>query len=131
MNHEPIPAGIRIITRLPKQTKKDDSGSHAPLVLRRSFDIRASCGRENDTDGDSCPISVRLCGTQSTPLLRCAAVGAAVIAAGTAAALLLRARRDLALRRRYAQHYEKRLAKKAARIERRVKKQRDNAQDRM
>ena len=86
-----------------------------PLVIRRTYDITAACTRQN-ADADEAAISMNVRGDRVTPLLRCAAIGAAVIGIAASAALYFRVRREWQIRRKYARRYADRLKEQRLRM---------------
>lgn len=98
--HIPMTSGTCVKARHPVP---DD-----PIVIRRIYDITATCGRQNK-DSDDPPVTLHFRGEQSTPLLRCLAVGAAVIGIAAAAAVVCRVRQHWQIRRQYARRYADRL----------------------
>ena len=84
------------------KTKTDD-----PILLRRSCDITAACGRKSDGEDGAVMMQMHL--SRTTPLWRCIAVGAAAIGVTAALIGICRAKRQLLLRRKYARRYAEQL----------------------
>ena len=97
-------------------------GRENPVVIRRAYDIRTSCGRQN-TDSAESPLLLHIRGEKTTPLLRCIAIGAAVVGGMAAAAVIGRLCGEWKLRRKYAKLYAERLQRQRMRMEQRMQKQ--------
>lgn len=97
----------------PISDKKNKSREKNPLVIRRTYDITAACTRQN---ADDAAISMHVRGDRTTPLLRCALIGAAVIGIAASAALFFRVRRECQIRRKYARRYADRLKEQRLRM---------------
>ncbi|MBE6657968.1 MAG: hypothetical protein E7604_05925 [Ruminococcaceae bacterium] len=108
--HPPMHAVTRVHTQ--------KHGADDPIVIRRTYDISAECGRQKK-DGDTPPVVLHFRGEKTTPLLRCAAIGMTVIGAAAAIMLFCRIRRDWQLRRRYARRYAERLKNQRLRMKHR------------
>ena len=124
MNHaSPTVVTVRrILQPLNADVQKD------PLVLRRTYDISAVCGRKSDKSGDGA-VLMRVRGTKTTPLVRCIAVGAALLCGIAAIAACCRIRQSMKLRRKYARRYADQYQKKLYRIRRAQKSASDRQTD--
>ena len=78
-----------------------------PILLRRSCDITAACGRKSDGEDGAVMMQMHL--SRTTPLWQCIAVGAAAIGVTAALIGICRAKRQLLLRRKYARRYAEQL----------------------
>ncbi|MBR5869649.1 MAG: hypothetical protein IKZ09_01310 [Clostridia bacterium] len=117
MNHaKPTVVTVRrVLQPLISDRQKD------PLVLRRTYDISAVCGRSGDKSGDGA-VLMRVRGTKTTPLVRCIAVGAALVVGIAAIAACCRIRQSMRLQRKLARRYADQYQKKLYRIRRRAEK---------
>ena len=108
MNHSSKPTATvcRILHLSPAAEKSEN-----PIVLRRTCDISAMCGRLDDGE-DNGAVLMHVHTSKTTPLLRCIAIGAAVIGAAAVIAGICRAKRDLMIRRKYARRYADRYRRK-------------------
>ncbi len=132
MNHSPT-HGLRIrriqlrpMTDIPvlschPQGKRNRSHENNPLVIRRTYDITAACTRQN-ADADDEPLSVHIRGERTTPLLRCAVIGAAAVGTVMTAMYLSRACREWRIRRSCARRYAERLRDQRYRMQNRMQK---------
>ena len=105
MNHSKThTTHIRRVLHIPAvpMNKTDD-----PIVLRRNYDITASCGRR--CDGDDGTVMMQMHLSRTTPLWRCIAVGAAAVGVTAAVIGFCRAKRQFLLKRKYARRYAEQL----------------------
>ncbi len=96
-----------IPSRLAQDQKNGEIGKN-PLIIRRSYDVTASCVRQNDEDHDA-PLTVHIRGERATPLAHVVTVGAAAVGIALSAWLIVRMRREWSIRRKYAIRYAERL----------------------
>lgn len=108
----------RAAHRMPYSVVRTADAPHKkePLVIRRTYDISTSCGREQDTE-ETAPLMMRIRGERATPLLRCVAVGAAIAGITAAAVIVLRFRDEWRIRRKYARRYADRLKQQRLRMQ--------------
>ena len=95
--------------------QNDFKRKEPPAMLRRSYEFSVSCGRDGEDDARA-PLFVHIRGERSTPLLRCLAVGGAVLGVIGVIGICAKVRRNLHIRRIYANRYAARL--KAERLKR-------------
>lgn len=95
--------------------QNDCKRKEAPAMLRRAYEFSVSCGKDGEDDARA-PLFFHIRGERSTPLLRCLVIGAAVVGVIGIVGICTRVRRDLRIRRIYANRYAARL--KAERLKR-------------
>lgn len=131
MNHSPINGlhlrriRLRPMTDIPMlschpQNQRNRKHEKNPLIIRRTYDITAACTRQNADAGDEA-LSVHIRGERTTPLLRCAVIGAAAVGAVMTAMYLSRACREWRIRRSCARRYAERLREQRHRMQMRYK----------
>lgn len=98
-----------------RSIQHDGEQKNPPAMLRRSYAFSFSCGKDGE-DGAQSPLYFHVHGERSEPLLRCLAVGAAAAGVIGMIGLCARVRRNLRLRKKYADRYAARL--KAERLKR-------------
>ena len=106
MNHSQAPTlHIRRILHVPMLSPSQKKSKAAdPIVIRRTYDMTAACGRESEGE-EGGAVTMRVRGTRTTPLGRCIAIGAAAVGVLAAAAAISRVRQSWIIRRKYARRY--------------------------
>ncbi|MBP3919260.1 MAG: hypothetical protein J6I50_08840 [Clostridia bacterium] len=98
---EPITHALHSVSSAYETAKKEKN----PLVIRRAYDISASCCRKKAKDSDA-TAAMHLRGECETPLLRCIVIGLAAAGGIYAVCALSKMCMAAKYRRRYAQQYK-------------------------